>query len=86
MTIVRLPSGGLVLISPIELSVSHRQALDKLGVVDHIIAPNLFHHLFIGAAQTLYPEAKVWGVAGLPQKLPSISRVCLHLAQRHRAG
>ena len=72
MTVVRLSSGGLVLISPIELSISHRLALDEIGVVQHIVAPNLFHHLFVGGAQSLYPNAKTWGVAGLPQKRPDL--------------
>ena len=72
MTVVRLPSGGLVLISPIKLSASHLQALDSLGTVRHIIAPNLFHHLFVGEAQHCFPEAKTWGVEGLPQKCPSL--------------
>ncbi len=72
MTVVRLPSGGLVLISPIKLSESHRQALDELGEVQHIVAPNLFHHLFLGGAQRLYPDAKTWGVAGLPEKRPDL--------------
>jgi hypothetical protein len=72
MLVVRLPGGGLVLISPIELSVSHHQALDQLGPVQHIVAPNLFHHLFVGAAQSLYPEAKTWGVVGLPEKRPDL--------------
>lgn len=72
MTVVRLPSGGLVLISPIELSISHRQALDKLGMVQQIVAPNRFHHLFVDGAQHLYPEAKTWGVAGLSQKRPDL--------------
>lgn len=68
MTIVRLPSQDLVLISPIELEESDCQALDQLGPVGHIIAPNLFHHLSIDSAQARYPQAKVWGVAGLPEK------------------
>jgi hypothetical protein len=72
MTVVRLPSGDLLLISPIELSASHRQALDKLGQVRHIVAPNLFHHLFMKGAQSFYPNAKTWGVAGLPQKRPDL--------------
>jgi len=72
MTVVRLPSGGLVLISPIELSISHRQALDHLGEVQHIVAPNLFHHLFMEGTQEIFPEAKTWGVAGLPQKRPDL--------------
>ena len=72
MTIVRLPSHGLVLISPIELGDSDRQTLGRLGDVRHIIAPNLFHHLAISSSQALYPQAKVWGVAGLPQKRPNL--------------
>jgi glyoxylase-like metal-dependent hydrolase (beta-lactamase superfamily II) len=72
MTVVRLPGGGLVLVSPIKLSDSHRQALDELGDVQHIVAPNLFHHLFVGGAQAIYPEAKTWGVAGLPEKRPDL--------------
>ena len=72
MTVVRLPGGGLVLISPIQLSDSHRQALDNLGEVQHIVAPNLFHHLFLGGVQAMYPEAKTWGVEGLPQKRPDL--------------
>jgi len=72
MTVVRLPSGGLVLISPIELSLSDRQALDELGPVEHIIAPNLFHHLSLPSTCQAYPQAAVWGAPGLEQKRPEI--------------
>ncbi|MGB3616286.1 MAG: hypothetical protein WBA10_21015, partial [Elainellaceae cyanobacterium] len=40
--------------------------------VRHIIAPNLFHHLFIGQAQALYPQAAVWGVEGLADRRPDL--------------
>ena len=72
MTIVRLSNGELILISPIDLDESHRSYLDALGTVQHIIAPNLFHHLFIGKVQTLYPNATVWGVDGLEEKRPDL--------------
>lgn len=68
MTIVRLKNGDLVLISPIHLRESDRPSLDAIGTVKHIIAPNLFHHLFAGQVQALYPEAKLWGVEGLAEK------------------
>ncbi|MDJ0706098.1 MAG: DUF4336 domain-containing protein [Leptolyngbyaceae cyanobacterium MO_188.B28] len=68
MTVVRLPSQDLVLISPIGLGEDDLQALDQLGAVSHIIAPNLFHHLSIGSTHMRYPKAKVWGVAGLMEK------------------
>lgn len=73
MTIVRLPSHDLVLISPIELNDDVRPALDQIGSVRHIIAPNLFHHLFIGSAKARYPDATVWGVPGLPEKRPDLN-------------
>ncbi len=72
MTVVRLPSHSLVLISPTALTDRDRQALDPLGTVQHIIAPNLFHHLSIGETHLLYPQAKVWGVPGLAQKRPDL--------------
>lgn len=72
MTIVRLSNHDLVLISPISLRDDHRLILDTLGTVRHIIAPNLFHHLFINQAHTLYPKAQVWGVEGLADKRPDL--------------
>lgn len=68
MTVVRLPNGDLVLISPIAMDESDRAAVDALGTVRHIIAPNLFHHLFAGNAQSLWPDAELWGAPGLPEK------------------
>ncbi|NJN22322.1 MAG: DUF4336 domain-containing protein [Leptolyngbya sp. RL_3_1] len=73
MTVVRLPSQELVLISPIEMEASTYQALDQLGTVRHIIAPNLFHHLSVGATQARYPDAQVWGVTGLAAKRPDLT-------------
>ena len=72
MTVIRLPSQDLVLISPIELETEDRQTLYQLGTVRHIIAPNLFHHLSISATQALYPDAQVWGVTGLTEKRPDL--------------
>ena len=73
MTVVRLSHpadqpGELVLISPVRLAEADKAKLDELGTVAHIIAPNLFHHLFMEQAQQLYPQAKCWGVAELAQK------------------
>ncbi len=72
MTVVRLSNGELVLVSPIELDEPERPALDALGTVGHIIAPNLFHHLFMTQAKSLYPNAMVWGVDGLADKRPDL--------------
>jgi hypothetical protein len=73
MSVVRLPSGALVIISPIELTEHDCQMLNSLGTVEQIIAPNLFHHFSIGSAQALYPHAQTWGVAGLQEKRPDVT-------------
>ncbi|MEM6255966.1 MAG: DUF4336 domain-containing protein [Cyanobacteria bacterium P01_D01_bin.156] len=72
MTIVRLSSNELILISPIALEDTDCQQLNALGTVRHIIAPNLFHYMFLDKAQAIYPEATVWGVEGLAEKCPNL--------------
>lgn len=72
MTVVRLPSQALVLISPLPLKSGDRALLDSLGTVRHLIAPNRFHHLYFGDAQALYPAAQAWGVDGLAAKRPDL--------------
>lgn len=72
MVVVRLSHGDLVLISPIQLDQSDRPILNELGTVHHLIAPNRFHHLYLGQAQALFPDAIAWGVEGLKQKRPDL--------------
>lgn len=70
MTVVRLSNGDLWLHSPVPLSLGLRSQLDALGPVRHIVAPNLSHHLFAGAACAAYPAAQLWGPLGLRRKHP----------------
>ncbi|MEM7793007.1 MAG: DUF4336 domain-containing protein [Cyanobacteria bacterium P01_C01_bin.118] len=72
MTVIRLNNNELVLISPISLDICHRPLLDALGAVKYIVAPNMFHHLFVAQVQALYPDATVWGVDGLAEKRPDL--------------
>lgn len=72
MTAVRLPSQDLVVISPIALKNGDRAALEALGIVKHLIAPNLFHHTYFADAQAVYPAAQAWGVEGLSVKCPEL--------------
>lgn len=73
MTVVRLDSGALVLISPIKMTKEDCQILDALGKVAHVIVPNLLlHDLHVQTTQELYPEAQLWGVEGLKEKRPDL--------------
>ncbi|MGT2666793.1 DUF4336 domain-containing protein [Streptococcus rifensis] len=69
MTIIRLESEGLFIHSPIRLTSSVKQAVDQLGKVAYIIAPNKLHYSFIEEWSHAYPEAQVWVAPGLEKKL-----------------
>lgn len=68
MTVIRLPDGGLWLHSPVKLDAAARSAVDALGPVRFLVAPNVMHHVFLGDWAAAYPSAKVLAPAGLRQK------------------
>lgn len=68
MTVVRLGDGGLLLHSPIEMTPERRAAVEALGPVAHLYAPNLFHHLRVGEWAAAFPKARVHGPPGLVKK------------------
>ena len=72
MTIIRLETGELIVISPIQVDEKTIEQIDKIGKVAYIIVPNLFHHLFVAEFQAIYPEAKLWIVPGLEGKRPEL--------------
>jgi len=72
MTVVRLPDGGLWLHSPVPISDALAAALAELGPVRHLVAPNQFHNLFLGAAAARYPAARVHLAPGLRERLPHL--------------
>lgn len=73
MTVLRTGESGLVLISPIRLDDALVAALLAIGRVEHIIAPNLLHHLHASGAATRFPNAQVHAPAGLRVKQPSLA-------------
>jgi hypothetical protein len=73
MTIVRLADRELAVISPIQISDAVVSQLDELGTVKHIIAPNLYHYLFIDHFKAIYPKATLWAAPGLEAKKPELS-------------
>jgi hypothetical protein len=67
MTVVRL-AGGLLLHSPVRLDESTKSALDAIGPVRYVIAPNRFHHLFAADYPRAFSDAKLYGAPGLERK------------------
>jgi hypothetical protein len=72
MTVVRLPTGEVLLHSPIPVDPPLAAAIDGLGPVRHLVAPNNLHHLFLGEAQARWPGATTWAAPGLPDKRPDL--------------
>lgn len=73
MTIIRLSDGKLWLHSPIALNNERLNSVKQLGEVSYIVAPNIFHHLFIGGWLKQFPSAELWGAKGLAKKRPDLS-------------
>jgi glyoxylase-like metal-dependent hydrolase (beta-lactamase superfamily II) len=70
--LVRLRDGSLLLYAPASLDEATWQRIAALGEVAHVIAPNLFHHLYLAAALERCPRAVPYGPAGLAAKRPDL--------------
>jgi len=69
MTVARLADGGLFVHSPVALDAEDtRRDVEALGPVRVIVAPNRFHHLYVGPWAAAYPQARVLAAPGLPEK------------------
>src|SRR5258708_39941916 len=73
MAVIRLSGGALFIWSPIPLSVELRAAVDALGEVRYLIAPNSLHHLFLGEWRGAYPGAKAYAPPGLRRRRADIA-------------
>jgi len=63
MTVVRLPSGGLWVHSPIALTPELREAVESLGEVSHLVSPTRFHVAHLSEWAHAFPQAKVHAAA-----------------------
>ena len=72
MTVLRLGDGSLVVHSPVPLDEDQHASIRELGAVKHLYAPNLFHHLQLGAWTAAFPGARVHAPAGLSKKRPDL--------------
>jgi hypothetical protein len=65
---VRLQNGSLAVFSPVALTDDVKAKLASLGEVRYITAPDIEHHIFLGAWHSAYPSAKILGPEGLREK------------------
>ena len=72
MTIVELAPGKLWIHSPIELTATVKRAVDELGEVAFIVAPNKIHSLGVLPWKACYPSAEVWVSPRFEERHPEI--------------
>jgi hypothetical protein len=71
MTVLRVAE-GLLLHSPLAMTPERRAAVESLGQVAHLYAPNTFHHRWLGEWSEAFPAAVVHAPAELGKKRPDL--------------
>lgn len=66
-----MQNGSLAVFSPVALTDEVKSKLASLGEVKYITALDIEHHIFLGPWHAAYPNAKVMGPEGLPEKRQS---------------
>ena len=69
MTVVRLQDGKLWLHSPVAYSKKLAGALESLGEISAIVAPNSFHHVHVAKWHSVYRDAAVYSGRVLTKRL-----------------
>lgn len=72
MAVLGLPDGGVLVWSPVALTPGLRQAVDAIGPVRQILAPNGLHFMFLGDWAGAYPEAAVILAPDVRDKVPAL--------------
>lgn len=72
MTVVRLSGGGLLLHSVVPMTGPLRNEVEALGTVQHIVLPDLYHHLHVGPWSLAFPKARVHAPPGMSRKRPDL--------------
>ncbi|KAL2128069.1 hypothetical protein VTI74DRAFT_9761 [Chaetomium olivicolor] len=68
-TAVRLTSGALAVFSPVALTEVTKAKIASLGGdVRYLVATDIEHHIFLSEWAAAYPNAKLVGPEGLPEK------------------
>lgn len=83
MVIIELPKDGtskvqnaqpdLWVHSPVALDGPLKTAIDSLGIVRHIVAPNYEHVKYAGQWKQAYPAADAWACPGLADREPQVT-------------
>ena len=68
MTVIRLPDGSLLLHSPTRYSPALARALEQIGPIRHLVAPNIAHWMMLKPWQEAFPQAITRAAPGLRER------------------
>jgi hypothetical protein len=71
MTVLRV-GDGLLVHSPVQMTPERRAAVEAIGRVAHLFAPNTFHHQWLGEWSQTFPGATVHAPSELAGKRPDL--------------
>lgn len=72
MTVVKLKTGGLWLHSPVLPTRERQEALERLGPIEHLVAPIKIHSIGIMPWSSIVPSAHVWASPQFKARHPDI--------------
>lgn len=78
MTLVRLKNNQVIVISPIRLDDALKAAIESIGEISFLIAPNGFHYLFLSDFLRYFPKAQYYYSPALIKKIKKIQEVFPH--------
>ncbi|KAF7789997.1 hypothetical protein EIP86_000945 [Pleurotus ostreatoroseus] len=67
-TAIKLSQDRVWVLASTPLTEETKKKLAELGDVKYVVAPNLFHHIFLKDYKTAYPNASIIGPEGLNAK------------------
>jgi hypothetical protein len=71
-TVIRLRSGGLLVVSPPAVEAGGLESLDALGPVAEVFVPNSFHYLNAAGFAARHPNATLRVAPGLHARVPGL--------------
>ena len=71
-TLVRLGSGGLLVVSPPPVEAGGLEPLERLGAVAEVLVPNSFHYLNAPGFLGRHPDARLLLAPALRQRVPDL--------------
>ncbi len=73
MAVLEGDDGRLTLWSPVKMEREVADAVSRLGTPARALAPNSFHHLYLGATRDYWPGIELLAAPGVAKKQPALT-------------